>query len=151
MHPIEIGRLHWDSAEKGLLYDALLKGLARNTVLTTGSAHRQLFIRPEARDASQVSPIRAAVGAAAGEVSDGTPWAEGCSLRLNMAEDRLWLTIDPRVVLLVPDGRETSDASREFQRERSATRYNRKLNELIEAGLECFWATRTRRSMSVRS
>ena len=61
-------------------------------------------------------------------------WWEGISTRLDWATDRLWLLIEPCTVF---DGTtdENRAAAADFARERTATRYNRALNDLID-----FWA-----------
>jgi hypothetical protein len=61
-------------------------------------------------------------------------WREGIGTRLDWANERLWLLIEPRIVF---DGLtdENRVAATDFARERSAKRYNRTLNDLIE-----FWA-----------
>ena len=61
-------------------------------------------------------------------------WTEGIGIRLEWADDRLWLVFEPRTVFEgVTEG--NGSASTDFGRERTVKRYNRQLNELI-----AFWA-----------
>jgi len=76
------------------------------------------------------------VGALTGIVK-GHPdlrWREGVGIRLDWANDRLWLLVEPRIVF---DGMIDSNkaAATDFARERTVERYNRQLNDLIS-----FWA-----------
>src|SRR5690606_13276597 len=70
-------------------------------------------------------------------VVEGFPelqWREGVGTRLDWADERLWLLIEPRIVF---DGLtdENRGAATDFARERSVKRYNRTLNDLV-----AFWA-----------
>jgi hypothetical protein len=61
-------------------------------------------------------------------------WYEGVGIRLDWAEDRLWVLIEPRTVFtgITPTNKA---AAADFARERTVKRYNRQLNDLI-----AFWA-----------
>ena len=61
-------------------------------------------------------------------------WREGLGVRLDWADERLWLLIDARTVF---EGitNENKSAATDFSRERTVRRYNQQLNELIS-----FWA-----------
>ena len=60
--------------------------------------------------------------------------ARAIGTRLDWADDRLWLLVEPRTVF---DGitDENRAAAADFARERTVKRYNRQLNDLI-----AFWA-----------
>ena len=60
-------------------------------------------------------------------------WREGIAIRLEWADDKLWLVYEPRTLL---DGVTDTNraAAADFSRERSVRRYNRQLNDLIS-----FW------------
>ena len=76
------------------------------------------------------------VGSLAGSVP-GHPvlrWHEGISTRLDWADDRLWLLIDPCTVFDGIDDTNRAFAA-DFARERTIRRYNRQLNDLL-----AFWA-----------
>jgi hypothetical protein len=81
-------------------------------------------------------PLRRLVGTLGGAVK-GHPelrWREGAGIRLDWADDRLWLLVEPRTVF---DGinAENRGAATDFARERTVSRYNRQLNDLV-----AFWA-----------
>ena len=81
-------------------------------------------------------PLRNLVGTLTGNVQDQQElvWREGVGIRMDWANDRLWILIEPRTVFDgINDGNKTAAAS--FARERTVKRYNRHLNDLIE-----FWA-----------
>ena len=61
-------------------------------------------------------------------------WREGVGTRLDWADERLWLLIEPRIVFdgITDDNRA---AAADFGRERTVKRYNQQLNDLI-----AFWA-----------
>jgi hypothetical protein len=61
-------------------------------------------------------------------------WYEGVGIRLEWADDRLWLLIEPRTIFDGITG-ENKAAAADFARERTVKRYNRQLNELV-----AFWA-----------
>lgn len=81
-------------------------------------------------------PLRSIVGALNGTVKrfPDLHWREGVGIRLDWANDRLWLLLVPRMVF---DGitDENRGAAADFARERVVKRYNKTLNELI-----VFWA-----------
>ena len=64
------------------------------------------------------------------KVSPDLQWHEGVATRLEWADDRLWLLVEPRTVF---EG--ITEANRgiaaDFARERTVRRYNRQLNGLI--------------------
>jgi hypothetical protein len=61
-------------------------------------------------------------------------WFEGLEVRLEWADDRLWLLLEPKTVC---DGARADNkaVAADFARERTVKRYNRDLNRLID-----FWA-----------
>ena len=81
-------------------------------------------------------PLRKLVGSLNGTVPDhpDLKWSEGVRTRLDWASDRLWLLLEPSTVFdEVTDKNRAAAAA--FARERTVTRYNRALNDLIG-----FWA-----------
>jgi hypothetical protein len=63
-------------------------------------------------------------------------WREGVAVRLDWADERLWLLADPRIIF---DGvtPETKAKAADFARERTVKRYNRDVDKLIH-----FWTRR---------
>jgi hypothetical protein len=135
LHTVEQKRLRYESGERGLLRDALSHGLARRWSLAHDRRRSTDLLRPvDARDKAW-GPLRGMVGQLTGTVA-GHPeltWHEGIGTRLDWADDKLWLLIEPRTVF---DGIEECNraAAADFARERTVRRYNRQLNELID-----FW------------
>lgn len=146
-HTIETRRLRYDSAERGLLREALTRAMMRSRGVT--SVHRRsadLLAPADPTEPSWVGLSRL-VGTLAGAVPDHPElhWREGVSSRLDWADDRLWLLIDPCIVF---DG--INDANKsvaaDFARERTVKRYNRQLNDLL-----AFWAIRLAGSSELRA
>ncbi len=136
LYTLEIRRCSYDSTERGLLRDALTIAIGRErglNALRRRSIDR--FSPADVRDAAW-QPLQSLVGALSGTVEDHPHlrWREGIGTRLDWADGRLWLLIEPCTVFDgVTDNNRTAAA--EFARQRSVTRYNRVLNELIG-----FWA-----------
>jgi hypothetical protein len=81
-------------------------------------------------------PLRRLSGTLSGAVADNPDliWWEGIAIRLDWADDRLWLLVEPRTVFQGITESNKAVAA-DFARERSVRRYNRQLNDLI-----AFWA-----------
>jgi len=136
LHTIEAKRLRYESGERGLLRDALTRAIARERGLDT-YRHRSVdLLAPSNPHDSAWMPLRRLVGTLSGtlEKFPSIRWREGLCTRLDWADGRLWLLIDPRTVF---DGEMlgAKDALADFARERTVRRYNRQLNELT-----VFWA-----------
>lgn len=138
LHVIELQRLRYESGERALLREALSRAITR----TEGVQHLRRrstdLLYPNNPSDSDWRPLGDLVGALAGTV-DGHPeltWTEGVGTRLDWADDRLWLLVEPRVVFegITPTNK---SAAADFARERTVKRYNRHLNELVG-----FWAER---------
>jgi NAD-dependent SIR2 family protein deacetylase len=136
LYPIEARRLRYDSAERGMLRQAMSHALVREHGLTLTHRRSADLLAPAHPDAPEWAPLKKIVGALSGSVA-GHPelkWREGIGTRLDWADDRLWLLIETRTVFegITDDNRL---AATDFGRERTVKRYNRQLNELIS-----FWA-----------
>jgi len=135
LHPIEARRLCYDSAERGLLRQAMSHALARGHQLDLIRGRGADLLAPADPNAVVWAPLQKIVGPLAGSVKDHheISWCEGIGVRLDWADDRLWLLIDPCTVF---DG--ICDANKAFAanfgRERTVRRYNRQLNDLL-----AFW------------
>ena len=136
LHSIETKRLRYDSGERGLLRDALSRAIARSRSLDFTRRRNTDLFAPHDPAAEIWKPLRQLVPPLSGVV-EGFPelrWREGVGTRLDWANERLWLLIEPRIVF---DGLtdENRVAATDFGRERSVQRYNRTLNDLV-----AFWA-----------
>ena len=140
VHSIEATRLEFDSAELGLLYDALTRAIARERNLLSRRRHYShlLAIDPGLAEDARFETLRAAVrGPVAGNLPRGAGWwSDGIILRLERRQNRLWLLFEPTT--WVGDLPENADfaAVKEFQRQRSASRYNDRWNLLLDAWSE---------------
>ncbi len=131
----ELKRLRYESQERGLLREALSRALARERAMTLNRRRSTDLLAPATPDA-RWSPLKTLVGALAGTVPAHPElgWQEGVAVRIDWADDRLWLLFEPRTVFLGAT-EENKAAATDFARERAVRRYNRELNELIS-----FWA-----------
>jgi hypothetical protein len=61
-------------------------------------------------------------------------WTEACKLRLDYRLERLWLLLEPRVILDVPETATPvqADQAREFVRRRRTGRHNRLANAILD-------------------
>ena len=137
LHTIETKRLRYDSGERGLLRDALTRAIARHRKLEVTRRRSTDLLAPLDPEDSVWAHLRNLVGALSGTVigQAGLIWREGIGTRLDWADDRLWLLIEPRTVF-IGITLNNKAAAADFARERTVKRYNRQLNELIS-----FWAT----------
>ena len=135
LHAFEIRRFRYDSMERGLLKEALLRALAASLDLEVLNLRRGM-LAPRDPDAAKWAELKGLVGAVSGTVSgvSNLRWREGVAVRLDWADDRLWLLSESRTLF---DGLDATNksAAADFARERSVGRYNRKLNDLI-----AYWA-----------
>ncbi len=100
LHTFESKRLRYDSAERGLLRDALSRGLARQHELLLSKRRSADQLAPAEPDDPKWQPLKKLVGSLRGTLS-GHPeitWREGISVRLDWANDQLWLLIEPRTI-----------------------------------------------------
>jgi NAD-dependent SIR2 family protein deacetylase len=137
LHTIETKRLRYESGERGLLRHALARALARRRGLDVIRRRSTDLLAPADLQGDCWAPLQRLVHQLSGTVR-GHPelrWREGIGARLDWADDRLWLLVEPRVVF---DGitDDNKAAAADFARERTVKRYNRLLNDLI-----AFWAT----------
>lgn len=136
LHTIDPRRLRNDSGERGLLRDALTRGLARERALIAVRRRAVDHFRPSDPDDGRWAELRRLVGATSGTVrgESSLRWYEGIATQLDWANDQLWVLLEPRTVF---EGLTDSNraAATDFARERSVKRYNRQLNDLVN-----FWA-----------
>jgi hypothetical protein len=137
LHTIESRRLRYDSSERGLLRDALTRALARGRCLSAVRRRSADLLRPENSADARWAELGRLVGALSGTVDRASDllWYEGVSIRLDWANDRLWLLIEPRTIFEGLDQTNKALAT-DFARERTVKRYNRQLNDLIS-----FWSS----------
>ena len=135
LHPLEDRRQRYESTERGLLHEVLARAISRRCGLKIMDKRGRKLAPSDLADAVW-NPLRSLVQTMSGVVT-GHPdlkWREGVEIRLDWANDRMWLLIEPKTIFDgLDDGNKTVAA--DFARERSIRRYNRQLNDLID-----FWA-----------
>jgi hypothetical protein len=136
LHTIEMKRLRHDSGERGLLRDALTHAIVRQRSLVGNRRRSTDLLSPADPLDGAWAPLERLVGTLSGTVKDypELQWHEGIGTRLDWADDRLWLLIDPRTIFEGMNA-DNKAAAADFARGRSVKRYNRQLNNLI-----AFWA-----------
>ena len=136
VHQIEVRRLRYESAELGLLYDALYRAIKRERPLKLERVGHHYMIAVEeanARDAL-FNPLRRATDALTGKVPQTQlKWAEAVWIKLEYWLGRLWLLLEPTIWVERTDDDALFAQSREFIRARLAGRFNPKWNEIVEA------------------
>jgi hypothetical protein len=119
-----------------LLRDALTRAIGQSRGLDIVRRRNADLLAPTNPGHGAWSPLKQLVGSLSGVVT-GHPelqWREGIATRLDWADERLWLLLEPRTVFYgITDGNKAAAA--DFARERTVKRYNRQLNDLIG-----FWA-----------
>jgi hypothetical protein len=137
LHTIESKRLRYESSERGLLRRALTRAFVRQRSLNAIHKRTRDLLAPAEPKSVIWKPLKRLVGNLSGSVGNHPElqWREGISVRIDWANDRLWLLIEPRTVF---DGINATNraAAADFARERAVKRYNRQLNELI-----AFWSS----------
>ena len=138
LRPIPPGRLAAETGERALLRDALFRALGKRPGLRVERRGRTHLLRP---DPLSVQPSAFGTDAVrpvdriAGCVKDTkVAWTEACGLRLDHRLGVLWLLLEPRVVLDVPEDvpGEQLELARAFVRERLARRRNREANAMLD-------------------
>lgn len=136
LHPIEVRRLRYDSHERGLLREAMTRALTREHRMAVARRGSTDLLTPASVNDEKWAPLRKLTGSLDGTVPKHPElrWQEGVGIRLDWADERLWLLFEPRTVF---DGRTTANkaAASDFARERTVKRYNPALNALLE-----FWS-----------
>lgn len=133
---IELRRLRYDSAERGLLREAVGRALCRHRGLHRIHKRTADLLYPAATEGHRLQPLKSLVPGLSGTVPNfpDLEWREGCAIRFEWAADALWLLIEPSPIFLHITS-ENKAAAADFGRERTFKRYNQKLDALIG-----FWA-----------
>lgn len=136
LHTIDPKRLRYESGERGLLRHALTRALVKARGLVAVRRRSTDLLAPTDPQDPRWQPLKKLVTQLSGTVDNHAElkWREGVGTRLDWADDRLWLLVDPRIVF---EGitNENKAVAADFARERVVRRYNRQLNDLVD-----FWA-----------
>jgi NAD-dependent SIR2 family protein deacetylase len=133
---IESRRLRYESAERGLLREAIVRAVCGAREMTQIRKRSLDLLYPQDPAARELHALQAIVGSCSGQVSDvdDLEWREGIGVRLEWAADSLWLLFDP-MLIFTNITLENRAAASDFARERTFDRYNKKLDALID-----FWS-----------
>ena len=134
---IETRRLRYESAERGLLRDAIVRALCRHRGLGRIRKRTTDLLYPISVDEPGLQELNNLVPPLGGTVPQfpDIQWREGCAVRLEWAADNLWLLLEPGPVFLNLTT-ESKFAASSFGRARTFKRYNQKLDSLID-----FWSS----------
>lgn len=134
---IETRRLRYDSAERGLLRDAVVRALCSHRGLRRIRKRTTDLLYPTSVDEVGLKELQKLVPPLGGTLRGfpGLQWREGCSVRLEWAADCLWLLLEPGPIFLDLPA-EAKSAASSFGRERTFKRYNQKLDSLVD-----FWSS----------
>jgi NAD-dependent SIR2 family protein deacetylase len=130
---LEDRRLRYDSQERGMLRRALVAAIARNREMKIlpRASHDLLIAHDPGHE--RWKGLEDIVGSISGTVPKhlSITWHEAIGLRLDWASEQLWLLLEPRIVF-EGGSEETKAATADFARERTARRYNKTLDKLID-------------------
>ena len=135
LHAIEERRLCYDSGERSLLRDAMTRALAREREFDVIRRRSLDLLAPIHHQHADFVALRKLVKSMSGVVKDHPDlrWREGVGIRVEWANNQLWLLIEPCTVF-DPFDKDQKAIVADVCRERTVKRYNRQLNGLID-----FW------------
>jgi len=138
-YAIEPKKLHYESAELGLLRDAICIALTKHRPLTVKRRRGSDQCIVDAARGEQdpgIGELKRVAGQIFGVVpKTAIKWSEALNVKLSYQLGRMWLLIEPTVALQMPEeiSDDARDAAKDFVRERLASRYNRTWNALLDA------------------
>ena len=137
-YPLSSAKLIRETGERAIIRDALLRALGKRPGLMLERRGRSSILLPDpavvTTDIFSAKSLRP-IDRLSGTVSQtNIIWTEACGLRLDYRLDRLWLLLEPRVVLQVVEGtsQNTIEEGREFVRQRRASRHNQVANAILD-------------------
>lgn len=142
LHRIEFHRLRYNSAEHGLLADAIWRGIVRERPVLGEKRGRTRWVTidPKRTSAPDYAQLRDAIGKLHGRLPNSEiSWRESVKVRLVGLGDNLWFVVDPAIWFDLPEasgktpsgGRVPAEA-KEFARQKAATRYNPVWNAMFD-------------------
>ena len=142
-HGILADRLTFESGERSLLRDALLRALSSHCGLDLIRRGSRAQFRAD-RGTFNFDPakLRQATVRLNGQLNAGEiAWSEACDIRLDYRLDRLWLMLDPCVVFDDDENTLPADlqAAKDFVRERRVKRYNNIVSNILDGWVEALF------------
>lgn len=144
-HGILSDRLKFESGERSLLRGALFSGLAEYCGLKLIRERHQYYFRADSGSPNfGMGPLTNAVTRLHGTLTNGdVRWTEACRLSLDFRLDRLWILLEPTV--LVDLGEDVTEnvklGSLSFLRERRVKRYNKQANLILDGWVRAIFGS----------
>ncbi len=142
IHSFAKNHLEGPGTQRALLYDAIVRALARELPLRRirhGSKHF-LVVGGKLAAEPKLQPLVKAAKQIFGDIPHSPfSWAEALAIRLESTLNQLWLVLEPTVLGSKPnDSHTATDRQRrkDYIRERHATRYNKQWNNLLKAWID---------------
>lgn len=141
---------------KGFFEEALCRALVRGMPLLQRSRHMagHLIVDGKDKDASELEPLRSALGQTSGRVSGierkpeevrggrtGVDWAESLRVTLEVKCGQLWVLLEPDIWIWPPSSR---DDAVEFLDRKRGDRFNKKFTEILDAWIRVVLRTEER-------
>lgn len=135
LHTFEATRLRYDSADLGLIYDALSWAFQRERplILKSKRGTHLLTVNPQESNSPIFDALKKTIkGQIFGLVPSTTiGWAEAVRIRLEYRNDVMWLLLEPTIWTEEFDDEISRPKVQEFIRARLVRRYNPAWNELL--------------------
>ncbi len=138
LHAIDQSRLRYESAELGLLYDALCRAIGRCCPVKVNGRRRALItIDPDRLADPRYAALRSAVTPLYGKIP-GTEvcWAEAIRVGLELRSQTLLLLAEPAIWVSRTEDADHDPRIPEFIREKLARRYNQTWSKLLDGWAE---------------
>lgn len=139
LHSLSKDQLFRHGSQRGLLYDAVIRALARDLPLRPARRRSSHFlvVAGQREKEPKLQPLVNVARTVFGKIPHTQfSWAEALEIRLEFALDQLWLLLEPTVLGSRPPGEQPAvdrQRRKDFIREKLATRYNKKWNEFLNA------------------
>ena len=130
-------RLTHENGDLALIRESLFLALAKRPDIMIQRRGRTVFAladtnRVTVQDFTEgtIRPV-SSISGVVGNTSIG--WMEACALHLDHQLSQLWLLLEPRVILNIPEDATSEQiaAAQDFVRERTSSRYNKQANALL--------------------
>jgi hypothetical protein len=150
-HSIELKRLRFESAELGLLRDAVALAFQTSGQFQLKRSHSSYLLTPDFDRFSKddLIALTECVGLLTGTIPETyIQWREALRFKLDYQLGRLWLLLDPTIYFDEPKTEDERYMAADFVRERLAVRYNRQWNSLLEAWISVIIGNADERRLS---
>ena len=136
IHAIDPSRLRYESAEHGMLLDALCRALRHDRPVIVERRGHTYFMAIDIKQLSNtiLNKLHTALRTLGGKVPQtNLNWTEAIRIHLQYRLDRLWLLFEPTIMVDKTENDLEHNIAKEFIRNRLVTRYNSMWNQLYDA------------------